>query len=159
MVCWRREPGTFPDSNSRLDALQSKILMLPYYKARNDYTKHSETILLCNWHLQKVPHGGALITQKNSCPIVVIYYLYCCPALFPEENEHFRGLSVVFCYRRSDFSSRTKVSTILNLVREAFGKSCLPDASNPDPETLFSESYHPGRNYCKIPLGPLGLHN
>ena len=28
---------------------------------------NSQRILLCNWHLQKVPHGGALITQKNSC--------------------------------------------------------------------------------------------
>ena len=55
-----------------------------YYEARNDYTNYSETFLLCNrcvcswkincqrillckWRLQKVPHGGALITQKNSC--------------------------------------------------------------------------------------------
>ena len=28
---------------------------------------NSQRILLCNWHLQKVPHGGALITQNNSC--------------------------------------------------------------------------------------------
>ena len=57
---------------------------LSYYEARNDYTNNSETILLCNrcgcnwkinsqrmllckWRLQRVPHGGALITQKNSC--------------------------------------------------------------------------------------------
>ena len=55
-----------------------------YYEARNDYTNNSETILLCNrcvcnwkvnsqrillcnWRLQKIPHGGAQITQNNPC--------------------------------------------------------------------------------------------
>ena len=63
------------------------IIYMPmdiYYEARNDYTNNSETILLCNrcvcnwkinsqrillcnWRLQKIPHGSAQITQKNSC--------------------------------------------------------------------------------------------
>ena len=64
---------------------KSDVFTAPtYYETRNDYTNNSETILLCNrcvcnwkinsqrillcnWRLQKVPHGGALITQKNSC--------------------------------------------------------------------------------------------
>ena len=64
--------------------IATKHCRITYYKARNYYTNNSETILLCNrcvcnwkinskrillcnWHLQKVPHGGALITQNNSC--------------------------------------------------------------------------------------------
>ena len=62
----------------------TKKVGLFYYEARNDCTNNSETVLLCNrcvcnwkinskrillrnWRLQKVPHGGAQITQKNSC--------------------------------------------------------------------------------------------
>ena len=80
--CKSRIPGSTIKTVTELGCSDS--VLMHYYEARNDYTNNSETILLCNrcvcnwkinsqrillcnWHLQKVPHGSALITQKNSC--------------------------------------------------------------------------------------------
>ena len=80
-VCRRERqdgPGTEPEAETEVrvgkytmrpemitQMIRKQFFCVTYVCVCN-WKINSQRIILCNWRLQKVPHGGAQITQKNS---------------------------------------------------------------------------------------------
>ena len=108
------QKGSHPPANQKIQhtirpEMITQIIRKQFFCVTDvcNWKINSQRILLCNWHLQKVPHGGALITQNDSCQRALCNR---CPVQL-EINPHIKNVC-----KRTLFGALWKTSRIFREI-------------------------------------------